>query len=68
MRRILIDSGILLSYYQRQEPLHEAVVAFFDQTTAQLLTSPIVIAEVLWLLGDLAIPVCWLPRIICFMP
>ena len=22
MRRILIDSGILLSYYQQQEPLH----------------------------------------------
>jgi len=52
MRRILVDSGILLSYYQRTEPLHQAVVAFFDQTTAQLITSPICIAEVLWLLGD----------------
>ena len=52
MRRILVDSGILLSYYQRQEPLHQAVVAFFDQTAAQLITSPICIAEVLWLLGD----------------
>ena len=52
MRRILIDSGILLSYYQQQEPLHQAVVAFFDQKAAQLITSPICIAEVLWLLGD----------------
>jgi len=26
--------------------------AFFDQTAAQLITSPICIAEVLWLLGD----------------
>jgi len=52
MRRILVDSGILLSYYQRQEALHQAVVAFFDQTSAQLITSPICIAEVLWLLGD----------------
>ena len=52
MRRILIDSGILLSYYQQQEPLHQAVVSFFDQTPAQLITSPICIAEVLWLLGD----------------
>jgi predicted nucleic acid-binding protein len=52
MRRILIDSGILLSYYQQQEPLHQAVVAFFDQNAAQLITSPIYIAEVLWLLGD----------------
>jgi predicted nucleic acid-binding protein len=52
MRRILIDSGILLSYYQQQEPLHQAVVAFFDQNAAQLVTSPICIAEVLWLLGD----------------
>lgn len=52
MRRILVDSGILLSYYQRQEPLHQAIVAFFDQTAAQLLTSPICVAEVLWLLGN----------------
>jgi predicted nucleic acid-binding protein len=52
MRQILIDSGILLSYYQQQEPLHQAVVAFFDQNAAQLITSPICIAEVLWLLGD----------------
>jgi predicted nucleic acid-binding protein len=52
MRRILIDSGILLSYYQQQQPLHQAVVAFLDSTAAQLITSPICIAEVLWLLGD----------------
>ena len=26
MQRILIDSGMLLSYYQQQEPLHQAVV------------------------------------------
>lgn len=52
MRRILIDSGLLLSYYQRQEPLHQAVVNFFDHNAAQLITSPICIAEVLWLLGD----------------
>ena len=41
MRQILIDSGILLSYYQQQEPLHQSVVAFFDQNAAQLITSPI---------------------------
>ena len=52
MRRILVDSGILLSYYQQQEPLHQAVVTFFDRVAAQLITSPICIAEVLWLLGD----------------
>ncbi|EAQ70433.1 hypothetical protein SynRS9909_02728 [Synechococcus sp. RS9909] len=52
MRRILVDSGVLLSYYQEREPLHQAVVAFFDQTCAQLITSPICVAEVLWLLGD----------------
>ena len=52
MQRILIDSGILLSYYQQQEPLHQAVIAFIDQNTAQLITSPICIAEVLWLLGQ----------------
>jgi predicted nucleic acid-binding protein len=51
MRRILIDSGVLLSYYQKQEPLHQAVLAFFDQNAAPLITSPICIAEVLWLLG-----------------
>jgi len=52
LRRILIDSGILLSYYQQQQALHQAVVAFFDETPAQLITSPTCIAEVLWLLGD----------------
>ena len=52
MRRILVDSGILLCYYQQHEPLHQKVVAFFDHTSAQLITSPICIAEVLWLLGD----------------
>ena len=52
MRQILIDSGILLSYYQQKEPLHQAVLAFFDKTAAQLITSPICIAEVLWLLGN----------------
>lgn len=38
MRRILMDSGILFSYYQQQEPFHLAVVACFDQTGAQLIT------------------------------
>lgn len=52
MRRILLDTGILLSYYQCREPLHQAVVAWFDRTAAQLFTSPICIAETLWLLGD----------------
>ena len=52
LRRILIDSGILLSYYQQKQPLQQVVVAFFDSTAAQLITSPICIAEVLWLLGD----------------
>lgn len=52
MRRILVDTGIVLSYYQEREPLHEEVVAFFDQIAAQLITSPICIADVLWLLGD----------------
>ena len=57
MQQILVDSGILLSYYQQQEPLHQAVITFFDQNTAQLITSPICIAEVLWLLGDPGNPV-----------
>jgi predicted nucleic acid-binding protein len=52
LRRILIDLGILLSDYQPQEPRHQVVVAFFDTTATQLITSPMCIAEVLWLLGD----------------
>jgi len=60
MRRILVDSAILLSYYQQQEPLHQVVVAFFDQNAAQLITSPICIAEVLWLLGNPGDP-----RVLC---
>jgi len=38
--------------FEPAEPLHTKVVAFFDHTAAQLITSPICIAEVLWLLGD----------------
>jgi hypothetical protein len=52
MRQILSDSGVLLSDYQRQEPLHQEVVAFFDQNAAHLITSPICIAEVVWLVGN----------------
>ena len=48
----MVNRFSLLSYYQQQEPLHQAVVAFFDQNAAQLITSPICIAEVLWLLGN----------------
>jgi hypothetical protein len=33
---IQINSGILLSHDQQQELLHQAVVGFFDQKTAQL--------------------------------
>ncbi len=33
---IQIDSRILLSHDQQQELLHQAVVGFFDQKTAQL--------------------------------
>ena len=41
MRRILIDSGVLLSHYQQQqEPLHQAVLAFFDQNAAHTHASP----------------------------
>jgi hypothetical protein len=32
MRRILIDSGVLLSYYQQQEPLHQAVLPSLIRT------------------------------------
>ena len=34
MRQILIDSGILLSYYPAEEPLHGAVVSWCDRTVA----------------------------------
>ncbi|MBM5801929.1 MAG: VapC toxin family PIN domain ribonuclease [Cyanobacteria bacterium K_DeepCast_35m_m2_023] len=52
MRRILVDSGTLLSSYQQQDPLHQDVVSCFDATATQLITSPVCIVEVLWLLGD----------------
>jgi predicted nucleic acid-binding protein len=68
MRRILIDSGMLLSYYQQQEPLHQAVVAFFNQNAAQLITSPICIADVLWLLGNPAIAAFLRSRTTCLGP
>jgi hypothetical protein len=42
----------LLSSYQADEPLHEAVVSWFDRTVSAPLTSPICSAETLRQLGD----------------
>lgn len=50
--RILVDTGILLAYYSARDRHHRAVVAFFESCMAQLVTSPICIAETLWLLGS----------------
>jgi hypothetical protein len=48
----LLPRQALLSFHQANEPLHEAVVSWCDRTVAKLVTSPICIAETLWLLGD----------------
>ncbi len=51
-RPFLRPRQALLSFYQADEPLHEAVVSWCDRTGAALVTSPICIAATLWLLGD----------------
>ncbi len=47
---ILVDSGILVAYYNRGDRFHPQVKAFLEQSTSQLLTTLACIAEVMWLL------------------
>ncbi|SKB13453.1 conserved hypothetical protein [Planktothrix sp. PCC 11201] len=48
---ILIDSGIMVAFYNRQDRYHQQVVQFFSTSTSQLITTVSCITEVMWLLA-----------------
>lgn len=49
---ILADSGFLFAYYSARDQYHQQVCSFFESCTSRLVTTPICIAEVMWLLGS----------------
>ncbi|YAF94305.1 MAG: type II toxin-antitoxin system VapC family toxin [Nodularia sp. CChRGM 3473] len=49
---ILVDSGFLFAYYSARDQHHQQVCRFFEKCTSRLITTPICIAEVIWLLNS----------------
>jgi predicted nucleic acid-binding protein len=48
---ILIDSGMLIAYYNRNDRFHAPVKTFLEQSINQLVTSLPCVTEVMWLLA-----------------
>ncbi len=48
---ILADRGFLFAYYSARDQHHQKVRGFFENCTSRLVTIPICIAEVVWLLN-----------------
>jgi uncharacterized protein len=48
---ILIDTGIIVAFYNRKDRYHQQVVDFFDHCTSQLITTVSCVTEVMWLLA-----------------
>lgn len=50
--QILTDSGFLLAYYSARDKYHGQVCEFFENCTSRLVTTPVCVAEVMWLLSQ----------------
>ncbi|WP_413165578.1 hypothetical protein ACL6C3_04085 [Capilliphycus salinus ALCB114379] len=48
---ILVDSGIMVAFYNRPDRYHQQVVQFFSTSTSQLVTTVCCVTEVMWLLA-----------------
>jgi uncharacterized protein len=48
---ILIDTGILVAFYDRQDKYHQQVLSFFNTCHSQLITTVACVTEVMWLLA-----------------
>lgn len=48
---ILIDTGVIVAFYNRQDKYHEQVINFFRTCTSQLITTTPCLTEVMWLLA-----------------
>lgn len=52
MRRWLVDTGPLVAYLDRTDPMHEVVADRLDAFTGQLATTGAVITEVMYVVAD----------------
>lgn len=50
--RILVDTGLLVAFYDSADSHHQKVAEFFDQCTSQLITTESCTTEVMWLLAS----------------
>jgi uncharacterized protein len=48
---ILVDTGILVAFYDRKDKYHQQVLSFFSTCTSQLITTIACATEVMWLLS-----------------
>lgn len=48
---ILIDTGILVAFYNQRDKYHQQVIDFFSECRQQLITSEACVTEVMWLLA-----------------
>ena len=49
--QILIDTGILVAFYDRKDEYHKQSLSFFSTCTSQLITTIACVTEVMWLLA-----------------
>lgn len=49
---ILVDTGLLVAFYDEADRYHDAVVSFFGNCTSQLITTIGYVTEVMWLLAS----------------
>ncbi|MDB9496825.1 PIN domain-containing protein [Spirulina major CS-329] len=50
-RFVLVDSGVLVAFYNRRDRYHSPVVEFLGRCTEQLITTVACVTEVMWLLA-----------------
>jgi predicted nucleic acid-binding protein len=49
--QVLIDTGILVAFYDRKDEYHQQSLSFFSTCTSQLITTIACVTEVMWLLA-----------------
>jgi predicted nucleic acid-binding protein len=52
MTEILVDTGMMVAFYDEQDGYHDAVVEFFRTCTGRLITHIGCVTEVMWLLAQ----------------
>jgi predicted nucleic acid-binding protein len=50
-RFVLVDSGVLVAFYNRRDRYHSSVIEFLGCCTEQLITTVACVTEVMWLLA-----------------